>query len=74
MVLGVQEKEGSSGGRLSSMSMSVVMGAGTLSLSDLQDFLAKEVLKLTGQAAKELEAVLAQVNVRKPKNIADTGK
>lgn len=56
------------------MSMSVVMGAGTLSLSDLQDFLAKEVLKLTGQAAKELEAVLAQVNVRKPKNIADTGK
>eukprot|EP00904_Undaria_pinnatifida_P004055 jgi/Undpi1/13650/HiC_scaffold_9.g03304.m1 len=56
-----EEKEGSSGGRLSSMSMSVVMGAGTLSLSDLQDFLAKEVLKLTGQAAKELEAVLAQV-------------
>lgn len=50
------------------MSMSVVMGAGALSLSDLQDFLAKEVLKLTGQAAKELEVVLAQVNVGKLKN------
>lgn len=61
----IQEKEGSSGGRLSSMSMSVVMGSGGLSVSDLHDFLAKEVLKITGQAAKELEVVLAQVNVGK---------
>lgn len=61
----MQEKEGSSGGRLSSMSMSVVMGAGGLSVSDLHDFLAKEVLKITGQSAKELEVVLTEVNVGK---------
>lgn len=52
----MQDKEGSNG-RFSSISM----GSAATPPSDLPDYLAREVLKLTVRSAVELEAVWAQV-------------